>query len=128
MSSNYFYQHEMLTTYLVVSCNKLSHSLKSPRSRELAWTHHRLEFELLLGFCLRRLSSFLCVLLFLHPLPNWTRNSPVIDRYVASLTFLTVDFIMLTYMISAGRITPLEERFTLSIHLGKGFVIPVSSW
>src|SRR5271163_1969962 len=61
----FFYVHnEVLTTYLIISCNELCHCMKNVLSCELAGTCHFLEVQLLLTLLSHVTASLLLVFFF----------------------------------------------------------------
>lgn len=121
----FFYVHnEVLTTYLIISCNELRHCMKNVLSCELAGTCHFLEVQLLLTLLFRVTASLLLVFFFLHCVPTRSRNRPMVYWYVFCLTPLFVDLKMLSNMKTARRIPSDMKSLLYSILFNKLFIIP----
>src|SRR5271156_936919 len=87
-----------LMTYLIISCDKLRYCAKSACSREFMWTYDCLEVQLLLLLLFRQSTSRCRLLLFLHFLPNWTWDRPMVDWYFFLFAPFLVKLIVLTNM------------------------------
>ena len=104
-----------IETYLIIACDERSNRLESATPCKLARACNNLEVQLLLSVLCRRF-------LFLFLLPDVSWNRPMIQRYVSVLTLFLVNLIMLSYMLSAGRVAALKEGLAFSMRFDKFIV------
>lgn len=104
---------DRIETYLIITCNEHSNRLESATPCKLARACNNLEVQLLLCILCRHF-------LFLFPDVSW--NRPMIQRYVSVVTLFLVNLIMLSYMLSAGRVAALKEGLAFSMGFDKFLV------
>ena len=110
----------LVSIYLVVDCNKLSHRMQyifTCKDQQSHWFFHQLiQRTLPLTLC--------CVFFILCLSPYRTWNGPMVLRYVFCFALLLVYFIMLTDVLPTGQVTASMECFALPILRNKSNIIP----
>ena len=107
-------------SYLVIDGDKLSNHMKQILASEHLWSH-----QLHYRWVQRSLSRYLLVSSCFHPIPNWTRDRPVLLRYVRFLTSHLVEYIMLTDVRVTGWVAACVKCFSLPFLLDELYVVPL---
>jgi hypothetical protein len=111
--------YKKVSTYLIVTCDELTHSMTQAFTREHCWflKPHNYTIKTPLLFQL----SLLC----LRISQDLSRNRPVVHFYSSFFASFLVDFVVLTYMLATRGIAANMEHFMLAVFIHEVRIFPL---